>query len=318
MENGDLVGRMVKACQAAIGTALENPAEALAVAHGLRSALDTLNLVAGETVKGEAGLREVVGNAAALTQGALASVLAHTEGRVDPRGIDVSSALASLAVRPPAPPVPASSPPNTMPLFSEQQPLYFHNDATKNRRVGSLDTHKLKWLAPICAECNNVRTQPHDRAWTTLSAALRSRLPQIAPGMIIRTDRIFRMGTHASMLNVYLFFAKQFGCTLVEAGSPVSADALASAILAGRHCPNFYLKFASARREERNMVSGSDLHVDRIKGTDALLFAAAIYHVGPLKVLMMLAGDGQWRDGMAGAWHPKTGTTRLVIADLVK
>lgn len=31
-----------------------------------------------------------------LTQGALASVLAHTEGRVDPNGIDVSAALASL------------------------------------------------------------------------------------------------------------------------------------------------------------------------------------------------------------------------------
>jgi len=96
MENGDLLTRVVQACQAAIGTALRNPSEALGVANGLRSALDTLNLVAGETAKGEAGLREVVDNAGMLTQGALASVLAHTEGRVDPNGIDVSAALASL------------------------------------------------------------------------------------------------------------------------------------------------------------------------------------------------------------------------------
>ena len=100
MENGDLLTRVVQACQAAIGTALRNPSEALGVANGLRSALDTLNLVAGEIAKGEAGLRPVVDNAGTLTQNALDTVLAHTESRVDPNGIDVSAAMASLAAPP--------------------------------------------------------------------------------------------------------------------------------------------------------------------------------------------------------------------------
>jgi hypothetical protein len=49
MESGNLVGRVVKACQAAIGKALSNPGEALAIAGGLQSAIATLNLVANET-----------------------------------------------------------------------------------------------------------------------------------------------------------------------------------------------------------------------------------------------------------------------------
>jgi len=113
MESGDLVGRVVKACQAAIGAALSNPGEALAIAGCLQSAIATLNLVANETAKGEAGAWHVIENARGLTQGALASVLKYGEGILDANGIDVAPALASLSgntVSPgPAPSAPASS-----------------------------------------------------------------------------------------------------------------------------------------------------------------------------------------------------------------
>lgn len=148
MENGDLLTRVVQACQAAIGTALRNPSEALGVANGLRSALDTLNLVASETAKGEAGLHQVVGNAGMLTQGALASVLAHTEGRVDPNGIDVSAALASL--KPPVSSVPAVparaevKPGTGMPFFSQVSAEYIEMRKNAGTKQTELDTLRLR------------------------------------------------------------------------------------------------------------------------------------------------------------------------------
>ena len=71
----DLVSQVVAACQAAIDSALANPAEAVGLAAGLNSALSTLTLVQTETGKGTAGLQPVVANADALTRAALADVL---------------------------------------------------------------------------------------------------------------------------------------------------------------------------------------------------------------------------------------------------
>ncbi len=75
VKQDSLLSRTIAACQAAIGAALHNPAEAMSIAQGLDAALATLKLVAGEAAKGPAGNPAITGNAAALTEGALASVL---------------------------------------------------------------------------------------------------------------------------------------------------------------------------------------------------------------------------------------------------
>ena len=148
VENAELLERVARACKVAIGTALRNPGEALAVANGLRAALDTLNLVAGETAKGEAGLREVVDNAGILTQGALASVLAHTEGRVDPNGIDVSAALASLnAPAQPVRPIPGRpevKPGAGVPFFGQVSADYIAMRKAAGAGQSELDTLHLR------------------------------------------------------------------------------------------------------------------------------------------------------------------------------
>ena len=54
---------------------------------------------------------------------------------------------------------------------TQAAPLYFHADAHKGKpprrsvRVGSLKADILKYAHRICADCNNARTQPHDKAW---------------------------------------------------------------------------------------------------------------------------------------------------------
>lgn len=199
---------------------------------------------------------------------------------------------------------------------SQKQPLFFHSNYEANRVVGSLDAAKLKWPTPICSYCNNTRTQPHDMAWTKLSEALRSRQPSISPGTIIRTNRIFSVDSNSAMLNVHLFFVKLFGCYLAEGGFTIPTAEFASAIMNDRACPLLYIKFACASAEEGRMASASDLCIAREAESGTARFAAWIYHVGRLKVLLMYAAPGEQCDGLIGSWHPKMGTNRLVIADL--
>jgi len=117
---------------------------------------------------------------------------------------------------------------------SQQQPYFYHDMHKANRPVGSLDAKILKSPVRICAYCNNTRTQPHDRAWETMSDRLRSR--RLAVGQWVRCNRVFGHCTKHEMLNVHLFFLKLFGCMVAEAKAnghdvPIDLDPFSSAIL---------------------------------------------------------------------------------------
>jgi integrase len=148
MENEDLVGRVAKACQAAIGAALSNPSEALAFAGGLQSALATLNLVASEIAKGASGLPDVVVNAAGLTQSALASVLAHAEAGVDRRLLDAAPMLASLGEGAPSGSRTAEirdvKPGQGIPLFSQISRDYIEMRRNNGAKSTEIDTLELR------------------------------------------------------------------------------------------------------------------------------------------------------------------------------
>src|SRR5258708_40056847 len=52
---------------------------------------------------------------------------------------------------------------------SQAAPFYFYKPGKDGRPVGSLKADILKSPAPMCAHCNNTRTQPHDLAWEKMS-----------------------------------------------------------------------------------------------------------------------------------------------------
>ncbi len=100
---GDLVAQVVAACQAALGSALANPSEALSLAHGLDTALTTLKLVGSEVGKGERGTSAIVANADALTRNALGDVLRLAR--------DPSKAMSALHAVARVAPEPQTTPP---------------------------------------------------------------------------------------------------------------------------------------------------------------------------------------------------------------
>jgi 5-methylcytosine-specific restriction endonuclease McrA len=191
---------------------------------------------------------------------------------------------------------------------TQSDPIYFHDNNRKNRLIGSLNAKPLKSPSHICANCNNARTQPHDRAWERLSAALRMRNPPIRSGTVVRADRIFAYNTAREMLNVHLYFVKLFGCHIVEGNIPIDTAKFGTAIIAEKAHPNVYLKFGVSPMPITGM---SDIWTTPADCT----FATWFYKVGEIAVNVMFAADGEKRNGLINAWHPKLGTNKLMIAD---
>jgi hypothetical protein len=198
---------------------------------------------------------------------------------------------------------------------SQSSPLRLTSATKKNRPVGSLDSKYLKSPSLICANCNNAHTQPYDRAWEKLSPWLRIKLEGSTAGAIVRANRIFPTDTRRMMRNVQLYFVKQFGLKIKEANMPIDLSTFASAICNGKAHPNVYLKFGyGPTLQNQKIVGASDVNtVNDANGR--CVFATWLYQVDRLAVMVMFAADGQKREGLKGAWHPRCGTNKLILYD---
>lgn len=201
-------------------------------------------------------------------------------------------------------------------LPTQADPIYFHTAKRRNFRVGSLKAPVLKFTNRICVRCNSATTQPHDFAWQRFSEVLRARVPPIAAGTYIRPSRIFPYDSRRAMLNVHLYFLKVFGCQILEGNIRIDTVPLADAILKGQPHPNVYLSFGPALSGLPARLAGSsDVDVAMLDGTCA--FATWFYQVGNLWVNVMYAVDGERRDGLVQAWHPRFGCKRILMKDFV-
>jgi hypothetical protein len=195
---------------------------------------------------------------------------------------------------------------------TQSQPLFYHDNTRKNRRVKSLDAKLLKSPDRICQRCNNTRTQPHDLAWQRLSEFL-AQHSEVQCGGFLRCDRVFPDFARQHMREVHLYFAKLFGCLILEGDLRIDLAPFAKAILEGRCHPNLYLKFGRPSDDPRISVGRSDVWAWPTQGPIA--FATWFYSLPHVWVNVMFAVPGQRRDGLVGAWHPSHGTKRLLIAD---
>lgn len=198
------------------------------------------------------------------------------------------------------------------PNVTQASPLFVHKEKTRNHKVGSIRSSKLTHPAKICARCNNSLTQSHDNAWQRLSNSMRTHTPSLNPGAAFRAQRAFPSHTHRNLLRVHLFFLKAFGCMIKSGNVDIPLDPFANAILQGCAHPNVYLKFGCGIDED---VAGvSDMCTASLENGE-ITYATWIYQVGRIWVNLMFAHEGEERDGLIGAWHPRQGTAKLTMAN---
>jgi hypothetical protein len=110
------------------------------------------------------------------------------------------------------------------------------------------------------------------------------------------------------MRRVHLYFAKLFGCLVVEGAIPIDIAPFAEAVVGGQPHPHLYLAFGHLPLPIE-MAGGSDVHTEQLNGEVA--FASWLYNVGDLAVNVMYALPGEHRYGLEVAWHPRMGAQRL-------
>lgn len=196
---------------------------------------------------------------------------------------------------------------------TQAQPFYYHDKNIRNRPIGSFRGDFLKSPSRLCALCNNQRTQPHDRAWERMSDWLRTKKPPHRPGDVVRADRIYPLSATREMGNVQLYFTKLTGCHLLEVGVKFDQAALAKSILTGKPNPYIHLKFGISRTGL--LVGMADLHVATLASDNSVAFAVWIYSLETLAVHVMYAIAGERREGLVGAWQPRSASNRFTLAD---
>lgn len=196
---------------------------------------------------------------------------------------------------------------------TQADPLFLHTAKKRNRRIGSLNADALKFSSRLCHSCNTTRTQPHDYAWQMFSESLRFRQPPMVAGQLIRANSVFPYNTRHAMRHVHLYIVKLFGCMIMDGNVAIDIQPFANAILRDRLHPNVYFAVGPAPQGEERVIAGaSDLELALLDGKAA--FAVWIHHVGNLWVRVMYAADGEKRQGLDGAWHPRRGLKRLRMA----
>jgi hypothetical protein len=197
---------------------------------------------------------------------------------------------------------------------TQENPIRFHDSNKKNFPIRSVDADILKFEGSICAYCNNTRTQPHDRAWETMSAWFRTRTSLTAPGMIVNANKIFQYDTRLQMLNVHLYFVKVLGCQIVKFNISIALCQFARAISLRKAHPHVYLRFGQSKFKKGLIADGSDAETLSIDGVCIFLTLFRGFQDATMNLLYAAEGEER-RDGLKGAWHPRHGTQKLVFFD---
>jgi hypothetical protein len=190
---------------------------------------------------------------------------------------------------------------------SQKEPLFLHNAMQRNRPIKGIKSDVLKYDARICRVCNNQRTQPYDKAWQQLSEYLSTRPRPIRAGELVKLHKAFPGAVGERMLDVHLFFAKLFGCVIVEHKVPVDVQSFSHAILERQ--PHLYLFIAFAPRvgpPGKAMVGLSNLETAQL--ASQVTYGVWIYYLEQFSVYVIYAIPGEKRRGLVDSWHPSTMT----------
>jgi hypothetical protein len=161
---------------------------------------------------------------------------------------------------------------------SQSSPIFHRSNGEKKRPIGSLKAEALKFNKSICVNCNGSLSQPYDYSWDTLSTYLST--VSFNTGEELELSQVFGSDTDANLINVHLFFAKIFGCSVVESGLSLDLDMLGECIKTNMYCPHLYLKIRNSENGKTDSYCAlSDIQVSRDE-SGKFRYAHIYYTVG--------------------------------------
>jgi hypothetical protein len=101
-------------------------------------------------------------------------------------------------------------------------PVHVKNGVITN--IQGANSNTLKYKKTICHLCNTTITQPFDRTYDTFIKWLIENESKILKRRFVDFYEVFNDDFETSQRNLYKYFAKSFGCRLIDAGHDIPDD----------------------------------------------------------------------------------------------
>lgn len=192
------------------------------------------------------------------------------------------------------------------PAVSQKTPVYLQRGSkATNIKVGSAKSKVLTFEQSICADCNNARTQPYDKAWENLSKYLQQNWHDIKRRSRFDLSKPFPGGTRAAALQVHLYFVKLFGCKLNADNVGIDLAPFSKALLSGTMHPEVSILVADSFSDDGKMLMyDSEVHLMRNQVSE-IHGAVWLYLVHPVAIKVGYIKTGAALHLPGNPWHPK-------------
>jgi hypothetical protein len=197
--------------------------------------------------------------------------------------------------------------------------MYRTDATTQNEIVQGPGSDRLRWGAPICAECNNSRTSLHDKAWDTTRDYLKANWPEIVAAGEFDLQRIFPQQLAKRVVDLQLYFAKVIGCFIVDRKIDVDLNAFIKSLMQGQAHPLLRLIIADASRlptKSSLLLSASEPRIVANSG-GMIETIQLLYVLRPMSVQMIYATQETSLRAIQAAWHPLAGTSIIRLGPAV-
>jgi hypothetical protein len=200
------------------------------------------------------------------------------------------------------------------PSTTHKTPAFRHSKEQTNQTIKGVNSPILKFKPSICQQCNNARTQQHDKAWARLSHAVRNPTLPLRAGSRLPLKVIFPDGAREAMTCVHLYFTKLLGCYAIEYGIPLPVFEFGTCISNGNPHPHIRLIFVHVPvGSTRDLIQAR--HVDAANFQGRTVSALWHYLVGSFGVMVSYCEPGHrpHRFTVRQGWHPTDRSPAVVL-----
>ncbi len=108
------------------------------------------------------------------------------------------------------------------PYRGDESPVHFFSG--KQTVIQGPDSKTLKYDAFLCHQCNTATTQPFDKAYDQLICWIFAHEDKVLQCRLIDFEEVYGANFASQQTDLYKYFAKSFGCRLIDAGCEVPKD----------------------------------------------------------------------------------------------
>lgn len=189
--------------------------------------------------------------------------------------------------------------------------LYRHSSTEKSKKIQSIGSDALKFSKVICSYCNNTLTQPYDLAFDTFMRFFRENRIERLQGRF-RAKRIFPYDTSQEMKDVYLYFAKIFGCILASNSVPIPLQSFSETLIKRKFHPDFFIGLGT-RPSFAKGLHITDL--DTFSRDSDIFFANMVIIYEHISIYLVYETDIKRTSEELYLWHRKKSSNLLKIID---